>query len=211
VLALHGYGRDEASFARTLRRRFRGPVPWVWIVPRAPYRVHPERGKVGYAWLVGSAEQPDREGMDGTERFLAAVLRKVSRQVSIDPRRVALIGFSQGGFAAGVTALRCPRRYQGAVVLGAYVNSEMVPRGLARARGTRLFFLHGTDDAVVPHARPRQSAQELSRFGIDTHLEIFPGAHEITPTLAAAARRRLAEMFSIRKGSGGMLGEGHAR
>jgi len=192
VVALHGYGLDEAFFARVIRLRF-PKSPWVWIVPRGPWRVHPERGRVGYAWLVGSKEHPDHEGMAGTERLMTDALKAAARRFPIDRRRTALMGFSQGGFAAGVAALRSPRRWRGAAVLGGYVNPLLVPGGVASGRGARLAFLHGRQDTDVPLERARTSVSLLAGVGITASLRTFPGGHKLSRPMADAADDFLQE------------------
>lgn len=187
VLALHGYGWDETRFEPLVRRRFPG-TPWVWILPRGPWRVLEAPGSVGYGWLVGSKDHPDLEGMEATERFLAAVLRKAGKTLPIDRRRLALLGFSQGGFAAGVTLLRNPGAYRAAAVLGAYVNLRLVTKGLARARGARIAFFHGSQDRDVPPGRPRKSVAALAEAGIRAPLAFFPGGHKLSEPMAKAAR-----------------------
>ncbi len=194
VLALHGYGMDEAFFARVIRLRF-PREPWAWIVPRGPWRVFSQPGRVGYAWLVGSKEFPDHEGMAGTERLLSDALKAAVGSLSINPRRVALLGFSQGGFAAGVAALRTPRRWKGAAVLGGYINPLMVPEGLAAGRGARLAFLHGRQDADVPMERARQSVGLLAEAGIEAPLHTFPGGHKLSRAMAKGAEAFLCDVL----------------
>ena len=183
VVALHGYGRDEAGFVVLLRRRF-GKVPWVWILPRGPWRVHPERGRAGFAWLVSAHGTPDLEGMEGTERLVRAALTGTA---GVDRKRAALLGFSQGGFAAGVAALRRPRSWRGAAVLSAYVNPALVPGGLGRARGARLAFFHGRQDREVPLARARDSARALRDAGLPAEIRSFAGGHALTEPMARSA------------------------
>ncbi len=196
VLALHGYGWDETRFCSVIRRRFARSA-FAWIVPRGPWRVHPERGEVGYAWLVGSREHPDHEGMQATEVLLSALLRAASRRLPIDRRRIGILGFSQGGFAAGVAALRRPRAYRAAAVLGAYINPAMVPGGLPSAQGARLGFFHGRQDRDVPLARARQSLRQLAEAGIEAELRTFPGGHKLSEALAAAAAQFLEERLRL--------------
>jgi predicted esterase len=194
VIALHGYGWDETRFTPVVRRRF-GAVPWVWIVPRGPWRVHPTRGEVGYSWLVGSGEHPDHAGMRGTEALLRQAIAGTARRLRLDRRKVALLGFSQGGFAAGVAALHRPRTWRGAAVLGAYINPAMVPDGLGRARGARLAFFHGRQDREVPLERARRSVRVLAEAGIPAALKTFPGGHTLSPAMADAARSFLLEIL----------------
>ena len=196
VIALHGYGMDEAFFARVIRLRF-PRAPWAWIVPRGPWRVFSRPGQVGYAWLVGSKEHPDHEGMAGTERLLSDALKVASKTLPINPRWAALMGFSQGGFAAGVAALRSPRHWKGAAVLGGYINPLMVPGGLASGRGANLAFLHGRQDADVPMERARTSVRLLAEDGIPATMHTYPGGHKLSRAMAKGAEGVLREALSL--------------
>lgn len=192
VLALHGYGWDEARFTPVVRRRF-GTIPWVWIIPRGPWRVFEAPGAVGYAWLVGSREDPDHEGMKGTEALLRQAVAGTGRRLHLDRKRVALLGFSQGAFVAGVAALRGPGAWRAAAVLGGYINPLMVPGGLIRSRGACLAFFHARQDTDVPLERAKRSVRTLAEAGIPAALKTFPGGHKLSPAMAAAAREFLLE------------------
>lgn len=190
VVALHGFGLDLPAWEIVLRRRFPG-APWAWILPRAPWRVY-RKGEVGFGWLVSSPTNADREGMPSSERSVMRSENAACRALPIDRRRLALMGFSQGGFMAGVLALRNPRRWRRAAVLGGYINPALVPLGLARARGMRIAFLHGRSDRTVPAERARESVAILRAAGIDGSLTELAGGHTLTPAMAAACRDFLA-------------------
>ena len=111
----------------------------------------------------------------------------------MDLRRLAVMGFSQGGFAAAVAALRNPRRYRLALALGSYVNPALVPGGLESARGARLAFLHGRQDPEVPLARARRSVELLAQAGIPASLQTFPGGHKLSRQMAGTAKAMLTE------------------
>jgi phospholipase/carboxylesterase len=119
-------------------------------------------------------------------RFIDRTLGYVFERFPIDPRHVAIGGFSDGASYALSVGL---------------TNGELFRHILAFSPGfaaptqttgkPRIFISHGDKDEVLPVERcGRRLARELSRSGYDVDYREFAGGHVVPPDLVDAATNR---------------------
>lgn len=146
VLALHGTGgagRLMASLSGLSRladeRDFRVAYP------QALGEAGNEDPARGAAWNAGPGLgcplHPDVDDV----AFLSAVVDRVDRHAPVDPRRIYVAGFSNGGRMAYRLALAAPWVAAIAVVAGAPVWAE------APGRPVPTLAFHGTEDRHIPY------------------------------------------------------------
>jgi dienelactone hydrolase len=110
-------------------------------------------------------------------------LELLSRHPRIDPTRIAVTGFSKGGFVALYASLKRFQRLQGpagvefaaylpfyAPCARTYIDDEQVAD-----RPIRLF--HGAADDWVPVQPCQRYVERLRGAGKDVQLTVYPGAH----------------------------------
>ena len=114
-----------------------------------------------------------------------------------DPKRVALLGFSQGACLALEYAVRHPRRY-GAIVglsgglIGPPGTRWPSPPELA---GTPVFLGCGDPDGHIPADRVRESGEIFRRAGADVTAILYPGlGHTVGDDEIERTRELLARM-----------------
>jgi dienelactone hydrolase len=130
------------------------------------------------------------------------VLEILEKHPRIDPRRIALMGFSRGGQAALYASAKRFQRMHGPASkqdFAAYVpfyawcgTRYSEDEDLSR-NPIRMF--HGAADNYVPVAPCRDYVQRLKAKGVDVALTEYPGAHHVfdgrlfrTPTVAAKSQ-----------------------
>jgi predicted esterase len=193
LVALHGKG-DRVE-------RFRGeavsvvPAGWDLFVPPSP----------------GPAPGGDDPGLDSwysydgdTPRFRASLDRAVQHVLrALEDARagteggpVALLGFSQGAYLAGVAAVRHPDLFRAAVLVGGRLKIEILGEHVAeaRARGLRILALHGEKDELVKPGPSRESVAKARKAGLDAEFRGFVAGHRFTPEMRAAAKEWLSKL-----------------
>jgi phospholipase/carboxylesterase len=181
VVALHGMGMDEDGFALLLQRLL--AVPCRVLVPRAPFPIEVRREKrIGAAWYAYDGDPTRfRRELDRLDGLLLGLVRQVEAGLGLVPRARVLFGFSQGGYCGAVVALRHPDVFDGLVVSGARVKTEMLAdelQGVA-ARRCRVLLLHGLRDVhVLPEAAQR-SRDALAAAGLQVELHEFDAGHAL--------------------------------
>ena len=141
LIVWHGWGGRPT----TLEERFAPDLYWpeaVLIAPEGLPRALPEAGprrRPGWQFVAG--EYGDRD-----LAFFDALLEDATQRFCIDPERVTLAGYSNGG--AFVNLLGCLRGGRLAGI--APVSSGGPPDGLACTGPLPVLIQHGRDDDVIP-------------------------------------------------------------
>ncbi len=200
VVALHGQGMSPRSFARELLPAL--PPRATAVLPQAPlpFEVRKDGSfRQGNAWYVYLGDVPEFvAALERAENWLRQVVESVVARGGLDASRVALLGFSQGGYLAGFVGLRDPARYARLVVAGARLKHEVLEdaaRAAAAFPAFRVLDVHGDDDEGVAVAPCRASAEAIAACGVPVTFRTFPFGHHVLrdADCAAAVRTFLAD------------------
>jgi phospholipase/carboxylesterase len=142
---------------------------------------------LGIALLTIDSRGPTWDGI--RDRFgpdvavIDAALRQTFDRVAIDPRRLAIGGFSDGAsYALGLGVMNGDLFTHIVAFSPGFIAQSAPPAG-----HPRIFVAHGTDDQILPIDRTsRQLVPQLERDGyVVTYLE-FPGGHRASSEIARA-------------------------
>ena len=180
VLALHGWGasaHDLIGLAPVLN----GGEALV-LSPQGPVGIRTPQGPIGYGWypLDEDHHASPAEVTRASESVLA-FLDAAQERYPVDPRKIVLLGFSQGGALAFDLALRDCSRFAGLAAL-----SSWMPEGLtaeiqpdSNHQNLPVLVVHGTEDPMVPVDRARESRQQLTALGVALTYREYEMGHEI--------------------------------
>jgi phospholipase/carboxylesterase len=178
VLALHGWGANAMDLL--------GLAPYLAggrflvLCPQGAVEV-PLGPMVGYGWFplsMGAPPDPAAfaEGVADTRRFLDAAVRRYP----VDPSKLVVLGFSQGGVIAYALALAEPDRFAGLVTLSSWLPGPLVDSLPPRPRDRlATLVLHGSRDELIDVARGRESVEYLRRLQVPVTYREFDMGHEI--------------------------------
>jgi predicted esterase len=115
--------------------------------------------------------------------FLDRALAYAFERVNVDPRRVAIAGFSDGASYALSVGLANGDLFSHVL---AFSPGYMMPP--SRVGKPRVFVSHGVRDEILPVASSRDRiVPQLKREGYEVKYKEFPGIHTIEPDLAREA------------------------
>ncbi len=124
-----------------------------------------------------------RGGYGPDIQFIDRALGYVFERFSIEPRRVAVGGFSDGASYALSIGLMNGDLFQNILAFSPGFAAPAQTRDKPR-----IFISHGDKDEVLPVERcGRRLARELSRGGYDVDYREFAGGHVVPPEMVAAA------------------------
>ena len=178
ILALHGWGASGMDLL--------GLAPYLsggqFLVLCPQGRVEVALGPtVGYGWFpltLGAPPDPEAfaAGVDDVRGFVDGALQRYP----VNPSKLVVLGFSQGGVIAYALALAEPQRFAGLVVLSSWLP-ESVVQPLPAGSGERLPTLvhHGARDDLIDVARGRESVETLRRLQVPVVYREFDMGHEI--------------------------------
>ncbi len=187
VIWLHGLGADRYDFMPVAEMLQETLLTTRFVLPQAPTRAVTING--GYAmpsWYDILAMNPARAiDHDQLEASALAVLNLVEaqRDSGIDPARIFLAGFSQGGAVVLHAAFR---RWQGplggVLALSTYAptfNEQMTLSASQQRIPT--YCLHGQHDDVVQYSMGRDVYERLQTLGVTVTWQEYPMGHEVLP------------------------------
>lgn len=176
IIAMHGRGADENDLAPVVLAL---EIPnLVLVTPRAPFSLP----YGGYVWYEhGQEGVPDEETFRTGMGLLQKFVEEVKVGYPVDPKRLILLGFSQGAMMAYATALVDPSSFRGIAALSGYVPSRShLPLQLSSLAGFPVFISHGWNDMVIPVRFGREAARLLTDAGANVTYHEYLMGHEIS-------------------------------
>ena len=186
VIWLHGLGAGQTDFEPVAQMLTPSLDTTRFILPQAP--TQPVTINGGYAmpsWydileMSASKRAISSEQLEKSADTVISLIEQ-QRDAGIDPQRIFLAGFSQGGAVVLHTAyLRWQGPLGGVLALSTYAptfNPEIQPVSQARPA----FVMHGSFDGVVPMAMGKAAHQQLSDWQVDAQWADYPMQHEVHP------------------------------
>ncbi|HZV63058.1 MAG TPA: alpha/beta fold hydrolase [Methylophilaceae bacterium] len=183
VIWLHGLGANGYDFEPVVQAL---NLPATrFVLPHAPTRpitINNGYSMPGWYDLYGleAGSPQDESGIrEAQNRIEAFIENEVAR--GIEPRRIVLAGFSQGGAIALHTALRYRARMAGVMGLSTYLplKSSLMDEAEAANRDLPVFIAHGTFDNVIPLNSAQASVECLQQRGYSVTWREYPMAHSV--------------------------------
>lgn len=196
LLLLHGVGSNEEdlfSLAPALDPRF------LVLSVRAPLTLGPG----SYAWfhVTFTPEGPNHipEEAEASRVLIGQFIDEAVKAFGADPRRVYLMGFSQGAIMSEAVALTQPERVAGAVLMSGRTLPEIAARPASpeALTGLPILVLHGTQDSVLPIRHGRETRAALETLPVALTYREYPIPHTISPESFADATGWLTERLDL--------------
>ncbi|TDV69863.1 alpha/beta hydrolase [Pseudomonas sp. LP_7_YM] len=187
VIWLHGLGADRYDFLPVAEALQQSLLSTRFILPQAATRAVTING--GYempSWYDIKAMSParaiDSDQLEGSAQRILSLI-EAQRDSGIDPARIFLAGFSQGGAVVLHTAfLRWQGPLGGVLALSTYAPSFSDEMSLsASQQRIPVYCLHGHYDEVVQNAMGRTAYEHLKAQGVTATWQEYPMGHEVLP------------------------------
>ncbi|MFC3606300.1 alpha/beta hydrolase [Stutzerimonas tarimensis] len=187
VIWLHGLGANRYDFqsvAEYLQQRLPSTR---FVLPQAP--TQPVTINGGWAmpsWYdiiaLTAKRDIDENQLERSSQTVVALI-EAQRALGIDPGRIVLAGFSQGGAVVLHSAfLRWRGPLGGVLALSTYAPTFPDQLSLSDdQRACPVLCLHGRDDDVVLPAMGRAAYECLAASGADVTWKDYPMRHEVRP------------------------------
>jgi len=203
VVLLHGLGADGRDLV-PIAGELDLPLPVRFVFPNAPPRpVTINGGYVMPAWYDIKAFTPegraDAVGLaESTRRVNAYLDAEIAR--GVEPSRVVLAGFSQGGAVALTAGLRFPKRLAGVLALSSYLPfpGRLRAEQSAANSGLPVMMCHGRMDPVVSISMGIEARDQLAELGYTVEWHEYPMEHEVCGAELADVGRWLTRMLTVR-------------
>lgn len=201
IIALHGWGASAHDLLGLAPMLHGGRA--LMLCPQGPVAMPVGGGMYGYGWFpLNPGMPPDPAAFRHAAEMLRRFVDGATARYPVDPSRLVVAGFSQGGVMALELALRDPERYAGVAALSTWLPPPLVDDILPRPEheGLPVLILHGTADSMIEVARARESREALRRYEVALTYREFEMGHEIRPEALRVLGRWLEEKAFAREG-----------
>lgn len=201
IIWLHGLGADGHDFEPIVPElRLPDTLPMRFVFPHAPVRpVTINGGMAMRAWYdivsLDRGGPVDAAGIGESTATLEALVAR-EEQRGIDPGRIMLAGFSQGGAIAINAVLRANVKPAGLIALSTWLAlpGELDPDRIDP--GLPIFMAHGQYDPMIPMQYGRTSADALLEAGFGIEWHDYPMAHAVCPEEIRDIREWLLKIYA---------------
>jgi predicted esterase len=202
IVLLHGNSQAPEMLFRWARQW--QPQDAIIVAPEAPYvRLRPtlNAAALRFSALGEELQAPDSLREDiiiSSARWYHSVAEHARRTFPLKRALPVVVGFSQGGFMAGVLLAQYPYAYAGAALVSAsyYPEGKVIERlHLLRRYGVELLLLHGRQDPIVPPQTAELFANALQNAGVTHELFLFDGEHWASPEATQRLRQWLVRLL----------------
>jgi phospholipase/carboxylesterase len=181
ILTLHGRGANAFDLLGLAPHLCNGK--FLMICPQGPLEMPIGPDAVGYAWFpMSMGGPPDMAAILSSQKLLLTFLDQCLQRYPIDAKKLAVLGFSQGGLMAHSIALAHPERFAALAVLSSWLPEELV-EGLAigeEVRSLPTLVQHGTQDPMIEVDRARDSVERLRSIMVPLTYREYDMGHEIS-------------------------------
>jgi phospholipase/carboxylesterase len=184
ILALHGWGASAQDLLGLAPFLHGGEA--LVVCPEGPVAFEIQPGFLGHGWFpIRTGRPPDPAEFARGAELLRGFLDELPRRHPVNPRKLVVLGFSQGGVMAYDLVLRDPERFAGLVALSSWLPRELLASVTARPELAQLpvFVAHGSEDPMLPVAMGQASRDGLLGLGVPVTYREYPMGHEVRPEL----------------------------
>jgi predicted esterase len=181
VILLHGLGSSPEQFAQVTA--FINTHDYIYALPQGPYTARDSDGKGFSHFRERDDFSDDVSSVAAAADWVVRVADDVGKRYPVADSTFWIIGFSQGGALAHITAAYHPARVAGYCAhAGFFIKNAISPAQLAaEARaGVKALLTHGVNDPAVPLLEAVYALNQLKQAGVDARLEQMDVPHRFT-------------------------------
>jgi len=179
LLLLHGVGANESGFVEMARRL----DPRLAVIPvRGPLVFAP--GRFGWFQVRFTPTGPaiDPAQAEASRLKLLQFIGQLPAVHGVDPQKIWIAGFSQGGIMSAGVGLTAPGSVAGFGLLSGRILPEILPlldRGDPRLRRLQAFVSHGVDDQTLGIHFAHKARALLEELGVPLEYREYAAGHAL--------------------------------
>lgn len=180
LLVLHGWGANAFDLLGLAPHLAAGR--FLVLCPQGSVQTPLGPGAVGYGWypLIPGAP-PKPQELETARRHILEFLDAAAKRYPLDPKKLGVVGFSQGGVMAYTLALREPQRFAALAALSTWCPPDAVENADPDTlRYLPTLIQHGSRDELVTVDRARESVEALRALRLPLTYREYDVGHEIS-------------------------------
>ena len=180
LLVLHGWGANTLDLLGLAPHLAAGR--FLVLCPQGPVQTPLGPGMVGYGWYpLIPGTPPEPQALWTARDHILKFPRRGGERYPIDPKKLGIVGFSQGGVMAYTLAFDAPGRFATLAALSTWCPPEAVENVADpdTLRYLPTLVQHGSRDELVTVDRARESVETLRALGLPLTYREYDIGHEI--------------------------------
>lgn len=178
LILLHGVGANESGFIELARRL---DPRLVVVVARGPL----EFGPMQFGWFQVSFT-PAGPAINAAQAELARqklvnFIGQLPQAHDVDPGRIWMAGFSQGGIMSASVGLSAPEKVAGFGILSGRILPEVLP--LVKHGAVRAFVSHGLQDRTLGVHFARNAKDVLDGLDVPLQYHEYEAGHALNTAM----------------------------
>jgi len=180
LLTLHGWGANALDLISLAPYVCGGK--FLVICPQGPLQIPIGGSAVGYGWFpLSMGGSLDIRSVAKARELVQDFLDEALQRYPIDSKKLAVIGFSQGGVMAYSLALGEPERFSALAALSSWLPRDLLSilPDVPATEQLPVLIQHGGRDELVDVGRARQSVETLRDLKVPVTYREYDMGHEI--------------------------------
>lgn len=182
IVYLHGFKQNISHFQKKVKKLLIFDAYHLFI--QGPYPIYDESRKRevaqwGRAWYLYDGEQNQFvRSLELSSEFVQEVVDGLLKHIEVS--RLAIIGYSMGGYLAGYFALSRWKHVNELVVVGGRIKTEVFRERRGSYDHLNVFALHGVNDENVKSDPQKKSVKELKKWGANVQFMELKESHKLS-------------------------------
>lgn len=202
LLLLHGVGSNESGFIELAQQM---DPRLVVILVRGPLVLAPGRFAFFQVNFTPSGPAIDADQAERSRTMLLDFIGELPASRGVDPERIWIAGFSQGGIMSASVALTAPDSVAGFGVLSGRILPEVLPkvrRGPALDE-VQAFVSHGVHDQTLGIHFAHHARQVLTDLGVPLTYTEYAAGHSLDGAMIGDFQRWLGTQLDAKNAVAG--------
>ena len=193
IVYLHGFNQNMGQFEKLVKPMLDLKAYHLFV--QGPYPIYDRSRKKkvedwGRSWYLYDGEQNQFvESLESASNFLERLIGDISQHISAS--RLAVFGYSMGGYLAGYFALSRPTLVDELMVVGARIKTEVFENKKGSYNNLDVLALHGRRDKSVKSDPQQKSCKKLSEWGANVTFKELDQSHKLADKYLKETRKWL--------------------
>lgn len=181
IIYLHGFNQNMEQFEKLVAPMLNLNAYHLFV--QGPYPIYDRSRKKkvedwGRSWYLYDGQQDQFvKSLESASEFLENLIQDTLQDITAS--RVAVFGYSMGGYLAGYFALSRSKFVNELVVVGARIKTEVFEGGKGSYNDMNVLALHGTGDRSVKSEPQQKSCEQLSEWGAKVTFKEIDRSHKL--------------------------------
>lgn len=183
IVYLHGFNQNIDQFQELTEDMM--AVEAYHLFLQGPYPIYDRsrRKEVedwGRAWYLYDGRQEQFvQSLERASEFVQALIDDLLKQIQVS--RMAVLGYSMGGYLGGYYALSRWKQVNELIVVGARIKTEVFEDRPGTYDRMNVLALHGAKDRSVKSTPQKKSCEQLSQWGAEVTFKELEESHKLSP------------------------------